>query len=161
MNKIVTLDALQRVVEKLRKEGRTIVFTNGCFDLLHPGHVTYLSKARHMGDVLVVGLNSDRSVQEIKGRSRPILNQHERCQVMAALESVDFVTVFDEDNPLQLIKTILPNVLVKGGDWELDEIVGRTEVEAAGGRVVSLPYEPGQSTTGIIQRILELQKMAP
>ncbi len=160
MDKIVRLESLVQVLDKFRREGKKVVFTNGCFDLLHPGHVTYLRKASNLGDVLVVGVNSDRSVQVIKGRSRPILNQLERCQVLAALECVGFVTVFDEEDPLRLIKTILPDVLVKGGDWNLDEIVGKNEVESTGGRVISIPYEPGYSTSSIIQRILELQKMA-
>lgn len=159
-DKIVSLDALIEVRGKLRNKGKKVVFTNGCFDLLHPGHVAYLRNARELGDVLVVGLNSDRSVQLIKGKSRPIMSQQERCQVLASLESVNFITVFDDETPLRLIKTILPDVLVKGGDWNLDEIVGRTEVESAGGQVVSVPYEPGQSTTAIIQRILQLQKLA-
>jgi len=129
------------------------VFTNGCFDLIHAGHVRYLSEARALGDALVVALNSDRSVRALKGEGRPILNEHERAEVIAALEAVDYVIIFDEETPRELIAALLPDVLVKGGDWPLDEIVGRDEVEAAGGRVLSLPYVEGSSTTDIIERI--------
>ena len=129
------------------------MFTNGCFDLIHAGDVRYLSEARALGDALVVALNSDRSVRALKGEGRPILNEHERAEVIAALEAVDYVIVFDEETPRELIAALLPDVLVKGGDWPLDEIVGRDEVEAAGGRVLSLPYVEGSSTTDIIERI--------
>lgn len=141
---------------KLRSEGRSLVFTNGCFDLLHPGHVRYLAEARALGDALVVALNSDRSVQVLKGEGRPILNQRERAAVIAALEAVDYVIVFDEETPRELISELLPDVLVKGGDWPLDQIVGRDDVEAAGGKVLSLPYVEGSSTTDIIERIKRL-----
>lgn len=154
MGKILTTEALLKKVQELKHDGLRIVFTNGCFDLLHPGHVVYLRKARQLGDVLVVGLNSDRSVREIKGEPRPILSQEERCEILAGLESVSFVTVFDESTPRRLIQVILPDVLVKGGDWELNEVVGREEVQAAGGKVVLIPCEEGQSTSGIIKRIL-------
>jgi len=130
-----------------------VVFTNGCFDLLHPGHVRYLADARALGDALVVALNSDRSVRLLKGEGRPILNEEERAQVVAALEAVDYVIIFDEETPRGLIAELVPDVLVKGGDWPLDEIVGRQEVEAAGGKVLSLPYVEGSSTTDIIERI--------
>lgn len=142
--------------ETLRLEGRTVVFTNGCFDLLHPGHVRYLAEARSLGDVLVVALNSDRSVRALKGEGRPILSEQERAEVIAALQAVDYVIVFDEETPRELIVKLLPDVLVKGGDWPLDEIVGRLEVEAAGGKVISLPYVDGSSTTDIINRIKDL-----
>jgi D-beta-D-heptose 7-phosphate kinase/D-beta-D-heptose 1-phosphate adenosyltransferase len=132
-----------------------IVFTNGCFDLLHPGHISYLQKARSLGDVLIVGINSDRSVKELKGDLRPIFDQEERCEMLSGLESVSFITVFDESTPRDLINAILPDVLVKGGDWHLEQIVGREEVEASGGRVVSLPFEEGYSSSAIIQRILK------
>ncbi len=154
MPKILKDELLASTIQELKQTRRRIVFTNGCFDLLHPGHIQYLESARLMGDVLVVGVNSDRSVRTLKGSARPILNQEERCQLLAGLESVSFVTIFDEDTPLRLIQSILPDVLVKGGDWGLDEIVGRKEVEANGGKVVSLPFIAGQSTSGIIERIL-------
>jgi rfaE bifunctional protein nucleotidyltransferase chain/domain len=139
--------------EGLRRDGRSLVFTNGCFDLLHPGHVRYLAEARALGDALVVALNSDRSVRALKGEGRPILSQQERAELVAALEAVDYVTIFDEETPLELIAELLPDVLVKGGDWPLDQIVGREVVEGAGGRVVSLPYLEGSSTSDIIERI--------
>jgi len=153
MTKILDRQELVRKRGELRGEGRTLVFTNGCFDLLHPGHVRYLAEARALGDALVVALNSDRSVRVLKGEGRPILNEQERAEVVAALQSVDYVITFDEETPRDLIATLLPDVLVKGGDWPLDEIVGRQEVEAAGGKVMSLPYIEGSSTTDIIARI--------
>lgn len=156
MTKILSIDALITARQQLGEEGKRLVFTNGCFDLLHPGHVSYLSRARSLGDALVVALNSDRSVRSIKGEGRPILNQQERAEVIAALEAVDYVTIFDDETPRELIAAVLPDVLVKGGDWALDEIVGREEVEAAGGRVLSLPYIEGSSTTDIIERIKKL-----
>ncbi len=140
--------------ERLRRSGKQLVFTNGCFDLLHSGHVRYLKHARSLGDALVVALNSDASVRALKGPGRPILDENERAEVMAALEAVDYVIVFDEETPQQVIARLLPDVLVKGGDWALDEIIGRREVEAEGGMVLSLPYIEGSSTTGIIERIL-------
>jgi len=142
--------------ETLRGEGQALVFTNGCFDLLHPGHVRYLTEARALGDALVVALNSDHSVRVLKGEGRPILNEQERAEVVAALEAVDYVIIFDEETPRELIAELLPDVLVKGGDWPLDEIVGRQEVEAAGGKVLSLPYVEGSSSTDIIERIKRL-----
>jgi len=147
------VEELVRTREALRRDGLTVVFTNGCFDLLHPGHVRYLADARSLGDVLVVALNSDRSVRILKGEGRPILNEQERAEVVAALQAVDFVTIFDQETPLALIARLLPDILVKGGDWSVDEIVGREEVEAAGGKVLSLPYIEGKSTTEIIERI--------
>jgi len=151
--KIVDREALLAARQRLRAEGRRVVFTNGCFDLLHPGHVHYLAAARALGDALIVALNSDASVRRLKGTGRPILNEAERVEVMAALAAVDWVTVFDEDTPRELIAALLPDVLVKGGDWAVSEIVGRKEVEAAGGRVLALPYLAGSSTTDIIERI--------
>jgi len=153
MTKILAVEELVRTREALRRDGLTVVFTNGCFDLLHPGHVRYLADARSLGDVLVVALNSDRSVRILKGEGRPILNEQERAEVVAALQAVDFVTIFDQETPLALIARLLPDILVKGGDWSVDEIVGREEVEAAGGKVLSLPYIEGKSTTEIIERI--------
>ena len=156
MAKILDRQELIREHERLRGEGRSLVFTNGCFDLLHPGHVRYLAEARALGDALVVALNSDRSVRVLKGEGRPILNEQERAEVIASLEAVDYVIVFDEETPRELIAELLPEVLVKGGDWPLDQIAGRHEVEAAGGRVLSLPYVEGSSSTDIIERIKRL-----
>lgn len=152
--KTLPLDQLVTERERLRQAGKTVVFTNGCFDLLHPGHVRYLQQARALGDALIVALNSDRSVRELKGDKRPILAETERSEVMAALACVDFVTVFDEPTPREIISALLPDVLVKGGDWGVDAIVGREEVEAAGGKVMSLAFVEGCSTTDVIQRIL-------
>jgi D-glycero-beta-D-manno-heptose 1-phosphate adenylyltransferase len=144
---------LLRVRAELRAARRTLVFTNGCFDLLHVGHVRYLAAARALGDALLVAVNSDRSVRALKGPGRPLLNAAERAELLAALAAVSFVTVFDEDSPRGLISELLPDVLVKGGDYALDDIHGREEVEAAGGRVLALPFVEGASTTGIIERI--------
>lgn len=138
-----------------RPAGQRVVFTNGCFDLLHPGHLRTLEAARQLGDALVVGLNSDRGVRELKGAGRPILPERERAEILAALECVDAVVIFDEPTPREIIAALLPDVLVKGGDWAGDQIVGREEVEAAGGRVVSIPVAPGYSTTSVLQKIRE------
>jgi D-glycero-beta-D-manno-heptose 1-phosphate adenylyltransferase len=154
MTKILSLDQLRTERERLRRLGGRVVFTNGCFDLIHPGHIRYLQEARRLGDALIVALNSDRSVRELKGEKRPILNQNERAEVMAALNCVDYVTIFDWPTPREIIAALLPDVLVKGGDWDLDRIVGRDEVEAAGGEVLSLPFIEGCSTTELIERIL-------
>ncbi len=137
----------------LKQSDTVVVFTNGCFDLLHPGHVRYLRQARSLGDALIVALNSDRAVRELKGSGRPILTEAERAEVIAALECVDYVTIFDDVSPRELIASLLPDVLVKGGDWRVDQIIGREEVEAAGGRVESLPFVEGVSTSDIIERI--------
>jgi D-glycero-beta-D-manno-heptose 1-phosphate adenylyltransferase len=155
VEKVLAREDLPVRVNELKQRGLRIVFTNGCFDILHPGHLSYLQKARSLGDVLIVGINSDRSVKELKGNLRPIFDQEERCELLSGLESVNFITIFDESTPRDLIKVILPDVLVKGGDWSLEQIVGREEVEASGGRVVSLPYEEGYSSSAIIQRILK------
>ncbi len=153
MSKIVDLQALLDARARMKLAGKLLVFTNGCFDLIHAGHVRYLTQARALGDALVVALNSDRSVRALKGEGRPILNEQERAEVIAALEAVDYVIVFDEETPRELIAALSPDVLVKGGDWPLNQIVGRDEVEAAGGKVLSLPYVEGSSTTDIIERI--------
>ncbi len=154
MAEILSLDQLRTERERLRQAGRRVVFTNGCFDLIHPGHVNYLRQARRLGDALIVALNSDRSVRELKGERRPILNQDERAEVIAAFECVDYVTIFDEPTPREIIAALLPDVLVKGGDWGVDQIVGREEVEAAGGKVPSLPFIEGCSTSDVIERIV-------
>ena len=155
MQKVLDFPHLLEEVRSLKRNGHKIVFTNGCFDLLHPGHIAYLQAARQMGDVLIVGLNSDRSVRELKGAARPILTEVERAFILSGLESVSYIIIFDESTPLNLIRSILPDVLVKGGDWGLSEIVGRKEVEDAGGKVVALPYEAGYSTSQIVERILK------
>jgi rfaE bifunctional protein nucleotidyltransferase chain/domain len=139
-------------VESRRRLGQRIVFTNGVFDLLHPGHVRYLQAARGEGDVLIVGINSDRSVRGNKGPSRPIMPEHERAEVLAALACVDAVVVFDEETPAVIIEALQPDVLVKGADWAADAIVGRDTVEARGGKVVRMPIESGWSTSAIIER---------
>lgn len=136
-----------------REARRRVVFTNGCFDLLHAGHVTLLEQARGLGDVLVVGVNGDGSVRGLKGPGRPLVPEHERREVLLALEPVDRVVVFDEPTPAELIRALLPDVLVKGSDWGEQEIVGRDVVEARGGRVVRIPLVPGRSTTGLLERI--------
>ena len=142
----------QRAVWK--RQGRVVVFTNGCYDLLHPGHIRLLEQARSLGDVLVMALNSDASVQRLKGPSRPLIPEARRAEVAAALEAVDAVTLFDEDTPRELIAAVLPDVLVKGADWA-HWIAGREEVEAGGGQVLALALEPGYSTTGIVEKILD------
>lgn len=139
--------------QRLRAAGKRLVFTNGVFDLLHVGHVRYLAQARTLGDALVVAINSDRTVRELKGSDRPIFDEAERAEILAALRAVDYVTIFDDVSPRSLIATLLPDVLVKGGDYQLDEIHGREEVEAAGGNVISLPFVEGASTTTLIERI--------
>jgi rfaE bifunctional protein nucleotidyltransferase chain/domain len=154
MAKILSLDQLIGERERLGRQGRRVVFTNGCFDLIHPGHIRYLQEARRLGDALIVALNSDRSVRELKGEKRPILDQNERAEVMAAFGCVDYVTIFDESTPREIIVALLPDVLVKGGDWDIDRIVGREDVEAAGGKVLSLPFVEGCSTSDVIERIV-------
>lgn len=139
-----------------KREGKTVVFTNGCYDILHPGHIRLLERARSMGDVLILALNTDASVRRLKGPSRPLLNERERAAVALSLHAVDAVTFFDEDTPRELIAALLPDVLIKGADWA-HFIAGREEVEAAGGQVVALPLEPGYSTTGIVEAILTRQ----
>jgi len=149
--KILSLERAYEVVDELKRQGRRVVFTNGCFDLLHPGHARYLADARKLGDVLIVAMNSDASVRALKGPGRPVMPEAERAEVLAALAVVDYVTVFDELTPQAVIARMLPDILVKGGDWAPDEIVGRAEVEAAGGRVVSIPVVPGFSTSALLQ----------
>jgi D-beta-D-heptose 7-phosphate kinase/D-beta-D-heptose 1-phosphate adenosyltransferase len=152
-DKILSIEEMLVERERLRSEGARLVFTNGVFDLLHVGHVRYLAQARALGDALVVAINSDRTVRELKGPNRPIFDQKERAEILAALRAVDYVVVFDNVSPRSLIAELLPDVLVKGGDYQLDEIHGREEVEAAGGKVISLPFVDGASTTTLIERI--------
>jgi rfaE bifunctional protein nucleotidyltransferase chain/domain len=153
MGTVLSQDEVVQAVGRQARGSRRIVFTNGCFDLLHPGHIQTLEAARSLGDVLVVGVNSDRSVRVLKGPERPIVHEAERAEILAGFEAVDFVVVFDEETPQSLIGELLPDVLVKGADWGSDEIVGRAEVEAAGGRVVSIPLQLGYSTTDILKAI--------
>ncbi len=142
-------------VKRLKKAGKKVVFTNGCYDILHSGHVRLLKKAKAFGDILIVALNSDSSVRCIKGMNRPIVTQRERAEVLSALSCVDIVTVFYESDPYNIIKDIVPNVLVKGGDWKIDKIIGADIVKAAGGVVKNIKYEKGFSTTNIIKKVLE------
>ena len=151
--KILTRDELLIERGRLRDSGRKLVFTNGVFDLLHVGHVRYLQQAHELGDALVVAVNSDASVRELKGDARPLMNENERAEILASLAAVDYVTIFDNVSPRSLIAELLPDVLVKGGDYSLDQIHGREEVEAAGGSVVSLPFVEGASTSRIIERM--------
>jgi rfaE bifunctional protein nucleotidyltransferase chain/domain len=150
---ILTLDQAAAYAGRLQAAGKTLVFTNGVFDLLHPGHVRYLDEARRLGDALLVGVNSDRSVRAIKGPGRPITPEAERAEILAALAAVDGAVIFDEDTPHAIISRLQPDILVKGADWEADRIVGRDVVEGRGGRVVRIPLAPGYSTTAILARI--------
>lgn len=156
--KILSPVQMLREREDLRSRGLRLVFTNGVFDLLHVGHIRYLTAARSLGDALVVAINSDRTTRELKGLDRPITNEVERAEILAALRTVDYVTIFDDISPRQLITQLLPDVLVKGGDYELDQIHGREEVEAAGGKVISLPFIDAVSTTSIIERMQRATK---
>jgi len=153
IEKILSPEQMLRERERLRAAGKRLVFTNGVFDLLHVGHVRYLEQARALGDYLLVAINSDRTVRELKGPDRPVFDQAERAEILAALRCVDYVTVFDNISPRSLIEELLPDVLVKGGDYQLDQIHGREEVEAAGGNVISLPFVEGASTTQLIERM--------
>ena len=153
--KIKKREELRGDLEKLEGDGRRVVFTNGCFDLLHVGHLRYLEEARSLGDILVVGVNSDRSVRELKGPRRPILPLAERMEILSGLECVDYVTSFEEPTPLELITLLKPRVLVKGGDWSKETIVGREVVEGLGGEVVVLPFFEGNSTSNLIEAILK------
>jgi rfaE bifunctional protein nucleotidyltransferase chain/domain len=157
MGRVLSQDELLQLAGRERRGPRRVVFTNGCFDLLHPGHIHTLETARSLGDLLVVGVNGDRSVRSLKGPERPLVPDAERAEVLAALAAVDFVVIFDEDTPREIIARLLPDVLVKGSDWGAGEIVGRAEVEAAGGRVVSIPFEPGYSTSDILKSIRSLE----
>lgn len=153
MGRVVAQDELILLAREAKRNGRRVVFTNGCFDLLHPGHLRCLEQARALGDLLVVAINSDSSVRELKGAGRPLVPQDERAEILAALAAVNYVVIFDAPTPRELIARLLPDVLVKGGDWGAEEIVGRAEVEAAGGRVVSIPVVPGYSTSAILERL--------
>jgi len=154
---VLQKDDAAALAETWRREGRRVVFTNGVFDLLHPGHVRYLQAARAEGDALIVAVNADSSVRAIKGPSRPVVPEAERAEIIAALACVDAVVIFSEDTPAEIIRRIQPDVLVKGADWAADQIVGRDTVEARGGRVVRMPVEQGWSTSSIIQRVQQIR----
>jgi D-beta-D-heptose 7-phosphate kinase/D-beta-D-heptose 1-phosphate adenosyltransferase len=161
MGKVVSQEDLLQFAGRKSRGQRRVVFTNGCFDLLHPGHIHTLEAARAEGDLLVVGVNTDRSVRVLKGSSRPIIPQAERAEMLAALAAVDFVVLFDEETPRDLVARLQPDVLAKGADWPEGEIVGADEVEAGGGRVVRLPTQPGYSTSSILERIRSAGKTPP
>jgi D-beta-D-heptose 7-phosphate kinase/D-beta-D-heptose 1-phosphate adenosyltransferase len=153
--KIKTREEVRNIIKDLKAKGKRIVFTNGCFDLLHLGHIRYLEKAKILGDILVVGVNSDHSVQNLKGPKRPILPEEERAEILSGLGCVDYITIFDEEDPLELISTLQPDILVKGGDWTKETTVGREVVERSGGEVVILPFVEGASTSNLIDTILK------
>jgi D-beta-D-heptose 7-phosphate kinase/D-beta-D-heptose 1-phosphate adenosyltransferase len=150
---IVDFDEIEKICNSLREQNKKIVFSNGCFDILHRGHIEYLTKAKEFGDVLIVGLNSDTSVQRLKGKDRPINSESDRARILDALKPVDYVVIFEEDTPLRLIQTVKPDVLVKGGDYKVEEIVGSEFVISYGGKVEIIPFVEGKSTTKIIQKI--------
>ncbi len=156
MNKILDWKNLKEEVDRLRRQGKKIAFTNGCFDILHVGHTRYLRQAREKGDLLILGLNSDASVRKIKGEKRPLIPQEERADLLACLEFVDYVTIFEETTPLDLILYLKPDVLIKGGDWAEEQVVGRKEVMSWGGTVAIIPEIPGASTTNIVEKILSV-----
>ena len=158
MNKITPRNELKATVDRLKREGKKVVFTNGCFDILHAGHTRYLRDARKLGDALILALNSDSSVRSIKGPMRPIVPEAERAEVVASLDSVDYVTVFDELTPLELIEFLQPDVIVKGGDWAEKDIVGAEAVRKWGGRVAIMPEIEGASTTNIIDKVLQVYR---
>ncbi len=155
MGRLLSLEEMKAERERLRTAGARLVFTNGVFDILHRGHCEYLADARKLGDALVVGLNSDESVQRLKGPTKPIVPEEDRAAVLSALHSVDYVVIFGEDTPIHLISELLPDILIKGGDYALDDIVGRKEVEQAGGQVLTIPLTEGRSSTNIISTIIE------
>ena len=147
---------MKSIIALLKSRGKKVVFTNGCFDILHVGHIRYLKKAKKRGDILVIGLNTDRSVAQIKGEKRPIVPEKERAEVLSALEFVDYVVLFDEPDPFRLIESLKPNILVKGADWPKNKIIGREIVEKTGGRVVRIPLVRGASSTGVIEKIIRV-----
>jgi D-beta-D-heptose 7-phosphate kinase/D-beta-D-heptose 1-phosphate adenosyltransferase len=152
---LLSLDEAKRFVDFMQQQGKTVVFTNGCFDILHAGHVQYLAKAKALGDILVVAINSDASVRRIKGEKRPINHQDDRAYILKNLKSVDAVLLFEDDTPLRVIETLLPDVLVKGNDWAVENIVGKDAVESHGGRVQTIEFLDGRSTTGTIEKVLK------
>lgn len=158
---ISDISELYSIVKSLKQAGKRIVFTNGCFDIIHVGHVRYLKEARNLGDVLVVGLNSDESVRTIKGMSRPIVPQGERAEVLSSLRDVDYVVIFNEPDPYNTIAAVKPDILVKGGDWRIEDIVGRDIVESCGGKVCTIPFIEGASSSRIIEDIINKYKPNP
>jgi len=158
MGEVVALSNLLRLRSQWRFFNKKVVFTNGCFDILHRGHIDYLSKAKSLGDVLVVGLNDDPSVTRLKGPHRPIVGQEDRASILAALKSVDFVCVFSEDTPYEIIKAVVPDVLVKGADWSVDKVVGKDIVESTGGIVQTIEFLPNRSTSKLIEKIVHTEK---
>ena len=152
---IMNREKLKKTVNSLKKAGKKVVFTNGCYDLLHVGHIRLLQSARKKGDILIVAINSDASVRRIKGDKRPLVNQKERAETLAALECIDIVTVFNEDDPFNIIKDIMPDILVKGGDWPLDKIIGSDIVIKNGGKVMNIKYQAGKSTTNLVGRVVK------
>ncbi len=158
MNRILDRKNLIEIRKQLKAENKKVVFTNGCFDILHAGHVDYLTKAKQLGDVLIVGINSDSSIKRIKGEKRPILNEKERAFIISNLKAVNYVSLFDEDTPAEIINDLIPDILVKGADWSIENIVGREVVEANGGEVKTISFVNDQSTSKIIRIILEKYK---
>ncbi len=156
MNKILDRNTLKNELDPLRKKGKKIAFTNGCFDILHIGHIRYLREAKKTADILVLAINSDASVKKIKGEKRPLVPQEDRAEIMAALEFIDFVTIFDETTPLELINLLKPDVLIKGGDWAQDKVVGRDEIKKWGGKLTLIPEINGKSTTSIVDKIRQV-----
>jgi rfaE bifunctional protein nucleotidyltransferase chain/domain len=154
-HKIKSLSDAKKEIDIVKKQGKKVVFTNGCFDILHIGHTRYLYSARELGDFLIVAVNSDKSVRAIKGHERPVIPDNERIEMLAALGCVDMAILFDEEDPLEVIKCLVPDILVKGGDWKEDEIIGSDVVKNSGGRVIRIPFIEGASTTGIINKILD------
>ncbi len=154
MNKLKTLKELKAIVKQLKKEKKRIVFTNGCFDLLHPGHIYYLKEAKKRGNILILGLNSDASVRKLKGKGRPLISQKGRVSILSSLDFIDYITIFSERTPERLIKEIIPDILVKGGDYKKEEVVGSKFVESKGGKVIIIPYLKGYSTTNLIKKIV-------
>lgn len=155
MGRVLQLEELVQLREQFRREKKKVVFTNGCFDIIHRGHVEYLAKAKSLGDILVVGMNTDPSVKKIKGNNRPIISQEDRAYIVSHLAVVDYVCLFEEETPMNLIRTLVPDILIKGSDWKTDAIVGKDIVEQAGGYVATVDCVPHKSTTAIIQRIVE------
>ena len=156
MNKIYSREKLKEELDQPQKEGKKTIFTNGCFDILHVGHVRYLKEAKKIGDILIVAINSDSSVRAIKGKKRPLIPEDERAEMVASLESVDYVTIFHESTPLELIEYLQPHIIVKGGDWTEEEVVGRESVKKWGGTVVIVPEIRGTSTTNVIEKIIKI-----
>lgn len=155
INGLTNIEEFLHIRKNFKLQNKKVVFTNGCFDIIHAGHIDYLNKAKELGDILIIGLNSDRSVREIKGEKRPIVNQEERSFVLKNLKCVDYVILFDEPTPKEIIDKIIPDILIKGGDWAIENIVGREVVEANGGEVKTIEFVTNQSTTNIIKKVLD------